>query len=162
METFPDVLTNLWPFKQAFNGLKRRIQTTVEHMRVTNNEDTALARGEVLILVAGSRVAERADATTEAGSLWACVACEPTPASGTGITRIDGKGYVLFEDGLDPAPAAGDAVYVSDTAGRATNDNSSPTWLYKIGIVADASPYATESACWVWLNHCCTPEEMVG
>ena len=163
MVLFPKLFSGLWPLVKAFNGLTRRIQTTVEHMRVTNATDTDFVRGEVLALTSGQRQAIRAQADAEATSWWAAVATEPTPDGETGIARINGYAYVLFEDGLDPAPDAGDEVYVSAaTAGRATN--AAPVgpeeFVQKIGVVGDDTIYATEGAAWVFLQHCCPPSQV--
>ena len=160
MVKFPDILTNIGPFKQWYNGFKRRIQTTVEHMRVTNVSDGAMVRGELIALVAGRRQAVLTDADDAALVCWAGVMTEPTPDDATGIARINGKAFVLFEAALDPAPAAGDSAYVSNVPGRATNDIGTPTRVLKIGTVADASTYASTGGCYVYVNRCCTPTQM--
>jgi len=155
MVKFPTVMTACWEFIKSFHGLTRRIQTTVEHMRVTNTT-TNMVRGEVIALTAGQRQAVRADADAEATARWAGVMCEPTPSLATGIARINGNAYVLFEAGLNPVPAAGEAAYVSTVAGRATNTLAGP-WGAKIGIIADASQYLVDGSCKVYLQQCCSP-----
>lgn len=162
MVKFPAMLTGNWAIRKAFNGLVRRLQTTVEHMRVTNTA-TAMVRGEVIALTAGVRQAVRAQANAEATSRWAGVQTEPTLRDATGIARINGYAYVLFEEGLDPAPAAGDQAYVSPTtAGRATNVQPSTPgqFVMKMGVVGNGGPYAAENAAYVFLQHCCPPAEI--
>jgi hypothetical protein len=160
MVKFPKLLTNIWKLKQAFHGLTRRIQTTVEHMRVTNTT-TDMVRGEVIALTAGSRQAIRSDADSASAVEWAGVMAEDVVAGATGIARINGYAFVLFEDALDPAPAAEDAVYVSQVAGRATNKAvAGPAFVNRIGTVDNSSVYATTGGCWVFLQHCCTPVQV--
>lgn len=160
MVKFPQVLTGLWPFKQAFNGLTRRIQTTVEHMRVTNASGGDMVRGEVISLAAGQRQAVLAGASAATGETpWVGVMTEPTDDGATGISRINGYGYVLFDEGL--TLDEGDTVYLSETAGRATNvaPVTPGAFVQKIGIIGDISPYAENDAAWVYLQHCCTPTQ---
>jgi len=164
MVKFPRVFTGLWAFHKAFYGLIRRLQTTVEHMRVRNDtaETTALVRGEVISLTSGRRQAVRADASAVTGAYpWVGVMTEGTDYHATGIARINGYGYVLFDEALDPAPAPGDIVYLSETPGRATNvaPKTEGAYVQRIGIVGDDTPYATANAAWVWLYHCCAPTE---
>lgn len=155
MVIFPRLLLNNGPFKQAWNGLVRRIQTTVEHMRVTNTEAVPMARGHVVALVAGQRQAEFAGALAADNTEWVGVITEPIAAGATGIARIDGYAFVQFEPGLVPAPVSGEAVYVSETLGLATN--VIPTTLnskvLRIGTIGDDTLYATQVACGVWLQH---------
>jgi hypothetical protein len=160
MVKFPQMLSGLWPFKQAFNGLVRRIQTTVEHMRVTNASGGDMVRGEVISLTAGKRQAVLAGAAAATGATpWAGIMTEPTDDGETGISRINGYAYVLFEEGL--TLDEGDNVYLSETAGRATNVEPSTggSYVQKIGIIGDISPYDEDFAAWVWIPHCCTPTE---
>lgn len=165
MVKFPRVFTGLWAFHKAFYGLIRRLQTTVEHMRVTAN-DADFVRGNVIALTDGVTAGQRqgflADASAATGGYpWAGVMAEDTAEDATGIARINGYGYVLFDEGLDPAPAPGDPVYLSETAGRATNVAPVTVGAYvqRIGTVGNGAPYATENAAWVWLQHCCTPTQ---
>jgi hypothetical protein len=148
MVDFPSLLTGNFLFKKAWNGLVRRIQTTVEHMRVTNTEQTAMARGHVLGLVAGQRQAELA--AVNGNYEWCAVACEPIAAGEKGIARISGYAYCLFEDQL--APATGDEAFLSTTAGLLTTQDTG----CKVGVIGDDTIYATEGACYVFMNHCCT------
>jgi hypothetical protein len=99
-------------------------------------------------------------ATAAVAGVEACEAVgvmeETMPATGEsvghGIMRTQGLAYVKFNNGLNPNE--GDAVYVSATAaGFATTVNTT----YKIGVIADATPYTGSQCCWVWLGHCCTP-----
>lgn len=160
MVKFPQLLSGMWSFAKAFNGLTRRIQTTVEHMRVTNapGEATDMVRGELIALQPGIRQAVLTDATTS--SIWAGVMTEDVLSGESGIARINGFGYCLFDPALTLTP--GDPVYVSEvTPGRATNVAPSGVneYVQRIGTIADTSPYATATAAWVWLQHCCTPSD---
>jgi hypothetical protein len=161
MVIFPRLLLNNGPFKQAWNGLVRRIQTTVEHMRVTNTEAVAMARGHVVALIAGQRQAEFAGALDQDNTEWVGVITEPIAAGDTGIARIDGYAYVLFEDNL--TVASGEAVYVSETPGLATNVTPATpnSKLLRIGTIGDDTMYVigTLNACGVWLQHpsCAVP-----
>jgi len=160
MVEFPKLLTNIWKLKQAFHGLTRRIQTTVEHMRVTNTT-TDMVRGEVIALTSGSRQAIRSDADSDSAVEWAGVMAEDAAANATGISRINGYAFVLFEDALDPAPAAEDAVYVSQVAGRATNvAPAGPAYVNRIGTVGNSDTYVGTGGCWVFLQHCCAPTQI--
>ncbi|MFA5053217.1 MAG: hypothetical protein WC565_04125 [Parcubacteria group bacterium] len=160
MISFANFLTGSWRHRAAAAGLIRRLQTTVEHMRVTNaTVTTDMVRGEVVCLTTGVRQALLAQANKLATSEWVGVVCEPIAADETGIVRINGKAWVLFEAALDPAPVAGDPVYLSKaTAGRLTNVYPlAPGFGIQVGIIVDASPYATDGACWVQLQRCCAP-----
>lgn len=158
MVKFPRVFTGLWAFHKAFYGLIRRLQTTVEHMRVTNNT-TDMVRGEVISLAdGGARLAIRADADVlTGGTPWAGIMAENTVANATGIARTNGYAYVLFDTGLTLNP--GDQVFLSQTAGRATNvaPTDAGSFVQKIGVLGDTSPYAANDAAWVWLKPCCAP-----
>lgn len=154
MVEFPKLLTNLWKLKQAFHGLTRRLQTTVEHMRVTNTT-TAMVKGEVIALTAGVRQAIRSDADSQTAVVWAGVMTEDTANGATGIARTNGYGYMLLDSAL--TPAAGDPVYVSQVAGRGTNVEPAGGYIQRIGTIGDATPYAADTAVWVFLQHCCTP-----
>ena len=160
MISFANFLTGSWRHRAAAAGLIRRLQTTVEHIRVTNATVTPMVRGEVVYLTAGVRQAELALATAEATSEWVAVVCEPIAVDDTGIARTNGKAWVLLEAALDPAPVAGDFVYLSaDTAGRLTNaaPDGQGEYVIQVGLIVDASPYATDEACWVQLQRCCYP-----
>jgi hypothetical protein len=159
MVKFPRVFTGLWAFQKAFYGLIRRLQTTVEHMRVTNDAGVDMTRGQVIALTAGQRRAILADASAADTAAWVGVMAEDTADGATGIARINGYALVQFDNG--ETPAAGDPVYVSDTAGNATTLTDG-TFASRIGTIGDASPYVTitNPFCWVFLQHCCTPTEV--
>jgi hypothetical protein len=162
MVKFPQALTGLWPFKQAFNALTRRIQSEVEHLRVTNASGGDMVRGNVIILTAGQRQAALAFADSDsllAEIAWVGVMAENTPNGERGISRINGYGYVLFEEGL--TLDEGDVAYVSPvTAGVATNvEPSGGDFIQRIGIIGDISPYGDSNAAWVYLKRCCEPAE---
>lgn len=158
MVKFFKLMSGNWAFVKAFNGLIRRIQTTVEHVRVSNNTGVTIDRGEVIRLTSGQREAALAQSNNPENVEWAAIMAEPTPDGESGIARINGYAYVLFIDDLDPAPAAGDEVFVSATAGRATNAQDG--WVKKIGVVGDGTPYATEGAAYVFLQPCCSPQQV--
>jgi hypothetical protein len=156
MVIFPRLLLNNGPFKQAWNGLVRRIQTTVEHMRVTNTEAAPMVRGHVVGLITGQRRAEWAGAAAAANKEWVGIVTEPIAANETGIVRTDGYAYVLFDTGL--TPVAGEEVFLSETPGLATNvaPVTPGAFIVRIGTIGDASFYdPAEEACGVYLQHCC-------
>jgi len=157
MVIFPKLSINNHRLVQAWEGLMRRIQTTVEHMRVTNTEVAAMVRGQVVGLVAGQRRAELAAAGAAGNKEWVGIVSEPIAAGETGIVRTDGYAYVLFDTGLIPAPVAGEEVFLSETSGLATNVEpvTVGAFVVKIGTIGDASFYTGEEACGVYLQHCC-------
>lgn len=162
MVKFPRVFTGLWAFQKAFYGLMRRLQTTVEHMRVTATDDDYV-RGTVISLTAGQRQAVLADASAVTGAFpWAGVMAEDTLQNATGIARTNGYAYVLFDTGLTLNP--GDEIFLSETAGRATNVAPVTVGAYvqKIGVLGDGSPYGVGTPyAWVWLKPCCSPVQAV-
>lgn len=158
MILFPQLLSGNWEYAKPFIGLKRRLQTTVEHIRVTNTEVTAMARGELIVLVNGQRQAARANASALGTAKAIGAMCEATAANATGIARTNGYAYVLFVPGLAPV-VAGSYAYVSETPGRATDSGAGLNAIYRIGIIGDASGYdnVTGGYCMVYLQRCCVP-----
>ena len=162
MIKFPqiDATPTMRLFANAWLALTRIVQSLVEHVRVTNAEATALVDGELLHFSPGVKQALRTTALSSKAAEFACVSCEPIAASGRGIARTQGLTWVLFEAGLvAPAPAAEQAVYTSTTPGRATNSapKGAGEFYVRIGIIEDASTYATQGGCYVNINRCCVP-----
>jgi len=161
MISFANLLSSNWRHRAAAAGLIRRLQTTVEHMRVTNATVADMVRGEIIALTAGDRRAVLAQADALATSEWVGVVCEPIADGETGIVRTNGRAWVLFVDGL--TLAAGEPIYLSvATAGRATNVEpfAPPGYMVRIGTIVDASPYVgdgVDNGCWVQLQRCCAP-----
>lgn len=162
---YPHILSGSNQLKASVSGLIRRLQTTVEHIRVTNAEPADdMEQGEVVYLVAGVRQARHAIATASATSEAIGVCCEDIENEETGIVRTNGKAWVRFEGSLVPAPAAGEPAYVSaSTKGRATNVMTAVPgqFVSQIGVVLDASLYATRGGCYVQLQRCCSPRQVV-
>jgi hypothetical protein len=144
-------------FANVWLEATRIMQARLEHMRITNGEVTALVDGEVLYM-SDDREGSRAISTTAATADAACISCEPTAVGAKGVARTSGLAFVLFVPGLvAPAPAAGQAVYTSDTAGRASNAIGPAGWYTRIGTIEDASTYGTLGGCYVNIERCCTP-----
>ena len=163
MINFPGLLNHFPQLQANAAGLIRRLQTTVEHIRITNVEPTAnIEKGEVFCLTAGKRNALLAVGTSALLAEWVGVACEPTiEPNESGIGRTNGKAYCLFEPGLDPAPAANDRVYLSASIpGRMTNvETAVPgTYISSIGYITESN-YAEDGSCMVQLQRCCFPIE---
>lgn len=159
MIKFPKInATPLMTFlADAWLSFTRNVQANVEHMRVTNAEATPLLDGEVLYFTAGNRQVLRSTDASSASADVACISCQPIAAGAKGVARTGGLAWVLFEPGLvAPAPAAGQGVYNSAVAGRASNLPPANFEL-RFGTIEDASTYATQGGCYVNINRCCTP-----
>jgi len=155
---YPQLLSASQQLKANAAGLIRRLQTTVEHIRVTNAEAADdMLRGHIVCLTAGVRQALLAQADDLGTSEQVGVCCEDIDVDATGIVRTNGKAWVLFET-LDPAPLAGEPAYLSASdQGLATN--VAPVgvgdYIVQIGLIEDASSYATLGGCYVQLQRCC-------
>lgn len=150
---------------QAFERFMRKLQTDVEHTRVTNSTLAAFTPGTVLAFVVGAvdRHAELAYAAAGENDQWVAIASEPIAAGIQGVAQTNGRTPVRFAAGLTPVD--GTLCYVSDlTAGVATNV---PTVVVgasvtPIGRIVDTSRYADEHICDVILGLCCEPAAVIG
>jgi len=140
---------------KQWNKLNAWIQRRIEHFLGTNGSGGALLRGHVVAMVGDRSVQLTDDSDPEA--LYAGVSAMAADNGDNVIVRTDNLAYVLFEDQLNPV--AGQPCYVSATPGLATDTNVGPVVTMQLGIIFDATPYATEQACWVLLNKCCDPIE---
>jgi len=152
-----DLNLNAGPIKNAWMRLIRQIQTTVEHMRVTNDTVADMAKGDIVYLTAGDRQAALAIATAAATSRWVGVVAEPIPAGARGIARTDGYAYVRFETGLDMTGNEGMQVFLSTTdAGAASITQPQDNFTKVVGTLADATLYTNDNPyAWVVLRDCC-------
>jgi hypothetical protein len=147
--------------RQAWGKLIRKIQTDVEHKRVTNAAPSPRPRGEIVYAFGNNSVAP-ALAMNDAQSEWVGVWAEPVAGNGQGIIRYQGYAYVLFEDGL--SLVGGTPAYISANGlfpGAATD--IAPVLSKRIGTIANATGYigvpgdGYNPYAWVWLGRCCTP-----
>jgi len=157
-----DMPINDGRIRQAWGKFVRKIQTDIEHKRVSNAAIAPLPRGMLVYAFADNAVAPTL-ATAELTSEWVGVWAEPVAGFGQAIMRYQGYAYVLFEDGLAPL-VSGTAAYISAAdAGAATN--VPPVIAKRIGTIADATGYngvpgvGYNPYAWVWLGRCCTPVE---
>lgn len=150
-----DVPTNDSQIRQFWHKLIRVIQTELEHKRVTNGSVASLVKGDLLYAASGDRVMRQAVNSTAAQADWVCVASEPIAASERGIARTEGYGLVRFVTGL--TMVEGVQVYVSDTAGAATNvAPDDPDYTSVVGILGNADDYTDLNPyAYVFLGHCC-------
>lgn len=167
---------NLGQFKvnsgvaQAWRHLVRKIQTTIEATFVYNYNGTNadFLQGHMVYLDGhGNRHVNLAFADTEAHSDWMGVMLEDVAEPGVGedpvigVAATDNVKFILFEAALDPAPAAGDRVWLSQaTAGVVTNVEPVAGFIVPVGIVVDGSEYATRVGCRVLFKCCLVPEEV--
>lgn len=159
-----DLLGTFGPLKNGWIKLNRKIQTKIEHQRVFNATGAPVIRGHVLCGVAGAEQVDLADASAAATSEWCGIAAEPAPAAGQFVMRTSGYALVYFDDVLALANAEGTPIYLSETAGRATNVVPIAGFSIRMGILADATGYDGVVAsptynpfAWVVLGHCCEP-----
>jgi hypothetical protein len=146
--------------RQAWGKLIRKIQTDVEHKRVTNAAPAPLPKG-MMVYVFGDNSVAPTLATADPTSEWVGVWAEPVAGNGQGIIRYQGYAYVLFEDGLAPL-VSGTPAYISATDVGAATDVA-PGIAKRIGTIANATGYngvpgvGYNPYAWVWLGRCCTP-----
>jgi hypothetical protein len=158
-----DLLGIVGPLKNGWVKLNRKIQTKVEHQRVFNATGAPVIRGHVMCGVAGAEQVGLADASAAATSEWCGVAAEPAPIAGQFVMRTSGYALVYFDDTLALANAEGTPVYLSQTAGKATNVLPIAGFSIRMGILADATGYVGVAGptynpfAWVVLGHCCAP-----
>lgn len=148
----------------AWKGLVRRLQTTVEATRLTNAVPGDIDPGTVVFVdTAGPRLFDLADSALADSCQGVGVVVEPIATGGSGIVRTDNVARVKFITGI-VGLAAGDPVYVSAQAGRAVNAPGGMLQIYRIGTVFDASTYVgtgpTNSFAYVLLDRCCTPQQV--
>lgn len=143
---------------QAFERFIRKLQTDVEHTRVTNampvNE---LEVGHVLAILEGGGVKNVELAVAFDGNpQWAGIACEPVAIGGKGVMQTNGRASVLFT----LLPAINTLAYVSLTAGYATDVAPAlqDEWVVPIGRIVDVSGWAATGRCDVILGQCCLAE----
>lgn len=159
MIKFPKIQAT--PFSKHIAGawyrLVNKLRKYAEHWPFTNGEGDALADGE-LLYISGNRTCSRAADDTIPESRVCGVCCEPTASGEQGVMRTQGLAMVLFEPGLDPAPAAGNLAFVGTVPGRGSNAGATAI-TYTFGTIEDASNYdpVTGGHCYVNINRCCIP-----
>ena len=159
MLTVPKLIVPNHRLVNAWKGLTRRLQTTVEAMRVTNGSGAGMSRGDVVYLT-GNRTVALASTASAATAFALGVLVEDIPNGATGIVRTDNVAYARFVGAI--APAAGDRIWISATPGALTN--AAPgTVDYSLGIISDASIYADPASlfCYVLLDRCCAPAQNI-
>lgn len=143
-----EILGGTIEIKKAFLGLVRRIQTTVEHIRVTNDAKEVIHRGQLVTFNSGgSRAVTLSDEGTN--DFPHAVACEDIADPGNGIARYQGDSYVRTVAVPTVPLAVGIPLYTSNTAGFADTDVNNGNFL---GIISEVLS-ATEVMCVV--NKCC-------
>lgn len=159
-----DLQMQVGPIKQWWLNLNRRIQTEIEHRRVTNDTVADMVRGDIVCYTAGNRQAHLAQADAAATARWAAVMAEPTPAGEQGIARTDGYTLIRMQDDEGAiAGAEGQPIFLSPTvagAGTLAQPDGDGDFVARVAILADASEYsALNPFVWGILGHCCAPSE---
>jgi len=143
----------------AWRGLTRRLQTTVEVVRVSNTTGADFVRGQVVYLLGNRLVGLASTASTDTARAIG-VLVEDIPDGASGICRCDNVAYAMFIGGI--APAAGDRVWISATPGS-LQVAAPGTIDYSLGIIKSAADYVDPDNlfCEVLLDRCCAPQQNV-
>lgn len=128
---------------QAWRGLVRRIQTTIEVMRVTHvkgGPTGRLLQGDVATIVKGKRAVVAAAAGPAVVPVCG-IMLEEAGVGESGLCRHSGLATVRFIAGLDEKTMGeGFPVYLSSTPGQATTAKlANPIFL---GWIVDSSGYS--------------------
>lgn len=121
---------------KAWKGLIRRIQTTIEVVRLDNATEVDLLLGTIVALVPGPR---RAAPATLESETWCGALEEDCPVGRSAIVRHHNLAAVRFESGS--APVEGRRAFLSQSPGLASSE---PTAVV-LGTVADASDFSEVS-----------------
>jgi hypothetical protein len=161
MLKFPKLRSGFPIIDQQWEKLCTLIQKYIEHHPMTNDNGTAVTKGQILY-PSGDRTASLAQADAAATSEWCGVVDTPSAADGTKFDMATANvQLVRFENSL--TPKAGEKCYLSATvAGSGRNSEPAAGYSIVVGLIVDASPYVTVTNpfCHVLLGRCCVPQEV--